>query len=119
MSVQQLAFARLRAVEHNRFVIVAGTTGISAVVAPDGRVLARTGWFEPAYLDMAIRLKTQLTPATRFGPLVQGLLVAVGIGALIAAILHNERSVRSRRRVKNAGGQDTPPDDGGTERGTT
>jgi hypothetical protein len=27
--------------------------------------------------------------------------------------------VRSRRRVKNAGGQDTPPDDGGTERGTT
>lgn len=119
MSVQQLAFARLRAVEHNRFVIVAGTTGISAVVAPDGRVLARTGWFEPAYLDMAIRLKTQLTPATRFGPLVQGLLVAVGIGALIAAILHNERFVRSRRRAKNAGGQDTPPDDGGTERGTT
>jgi apolipoprotein N-acyltransferase len=119
MSVQQLAFARLRAVEHNRFVIVAGTTGISAVVAPDGRVLARTGWFEPAYLDMAIRLKTQLTPATRFGPFVAGLLVAVGIAAVIAAILHNERFVRRRRRVNNATGHETPPDDGGTERGTT
>ena len=119
MSVQQLAFARLRAVEHNRFVIVAGTTGISAVIAPDGRVLARTQFFEPAYLDMAIRLKTQLTPATQWGPWVQGLLVSVGIGALIAAMLHNGRFVRGRRRVTDASGQDTPPDEGGTERGTT
>jgi apolipoprotein N-acyltransferase len=119
MSVQQLAFGRLRAVEHNRFVIVAGTTGISAIIAPDGRVLAHTGWFEPAYLDMAIRLKTQLTVATRWGPWVQGLLVVVGIGALIAAILHNGRFVRGRRRMANATGRDTPPDEGGTERGTT
>jgi apolipoprotein N-acyltransferase len=119
MSVQQLAFGRLRAVEHNRFVIVAGTTGISAVIAPDGRVLARTQFFEPAYLDMAVRLKTQLTPATQWAPLVQGLLVAVGIGALIAAILQNGRFVRGRRRATDAGGHDTPPDEGGTERGTS
>jgi apolipoprotein N-acyltransferase len=119
MSAQQLAFGRLRAVEHNRFVIVAGTTGISAVIAPDGRVLARTGFFEPAYLDMAVRLKTQLTPATRWGPWVQGLLVVIGIGALIAAILHNGRFVRGRRRVTHTSGQDTPPGEDGTERGTT
>jgi apolipoprotein N-acyltransferase len=119
MSVQQLAFCRLRAVEHNRFVIVAGTTGISAVIAPDGRVLARNQFFEPAYLDMAVRLKTQLTPATQWAPLVQGLLVAVGIGALIAAILQNGRFVRGRRRATDAGGHDTPPDEGGTERGTS
>ena len=51
MSAQQLAFGRLRAVEHDRYVVVAGTTGISAVIAPDGRELARTAFFEPAYLD--------------------------------------------------------------------
>jgi apolipoprotein N-acyltransferase len=119
MSVQQLAFAKLRAVEHNRFVIVAGTTGISAVIAPDGRVMGRTAFFEPAYLDLPIRLKTQLTPATRWEPFLQGLLVAIGIGALIAAILHNGRFVRGRRLVTNATGQDTPPDEDGTERGTT
>jgi apolipoprotein N-acyltransferase len=119
MSVQQLAFARLRAVEHNRFVIVAGTTGISAVIAPDGRVTGRTAFFEPAYLDLPIRLKTQLTPATRWEPFLQGLLVAIGIGALIAAILHIGRFVRGRRPVTNATGQDTPPDEDGTERGTT
>ena len=76
MSEQQLAFARLRAVEHDRYVVVAGTTGISAVIAPDGRELARTAFFEPAYLDTQVRLKTQLTPATRWGPLVEGVLVA-------------------------------------------
>lgn len=120
MSAQQLAFGRLRAVEHNRYVIVAGTTGISAVIAPDGRVLARTGFFEPAHLDMSIRLKTQLTPATRWGPLVQGLLVAVGIGALIAAILHNGRFVRHRRPSTDASGDKATPSDGdGTEKGTT
>lgn len=119
MSVQQLAFGRLRAVEHNRFVIVAGTTGISAIIAPDGRVLDRTGFFEPAYLDMAIRLKTKLTMATQWGPWVQGVLVAVGIGALLAAMMQNERFVRGRRRVTDASGRNTPPDEGGTERGTT
>ena len=53
MSEQQLAFAQARAVEHDRYVIVAGTTGISAVIAPDGRELARTEFFTPAYLDVS------------------------------------------------------------------
>jgi apolipoprotein N-acyltransferase len=98
MSEQQLAFARLRAVEHDRYVVVAGTTGISAIIAPDGRELARTSFFEPAYLDTQVRLKTQLTPATRWGPLVQALLVAVGVGSVISAILHNGGFVRRLRR---------------------
>jgi apolipoprotein N-acyltransferase len=94
MSEQQLAFARLRAVEHDRYVVVAGTTGISAVIAPDGRELARTSFFEPAYLDHQVRLKTQLTPATRWGPIVQGLLVVLGVAAVITAMLHNGSFVR-------------------------
>jgi apolipoprotein N-acyltransferase len=98
MSQQQLAFARLRAVEHDRYVVVAGTTGISAIIAPDGRELGRTSFFEPAYLDTQVRLKTQLTTATQWAPLVQGLLVAVGVGAVIAAILHNGGFVRRLRR---------------------
>jgi apolipoprotein N-acyltransferase len=100
MSEQQLAFARLRAVEHDRYAVVAVTTGISAMVAPDGRVLARTSFFEPAYLDAQVRLKTQLTPATKWGPIVQGLLVVLGVAAVIIAILHNGSFVRrpGRRR---------------------
>ena len=101
MSEQQLAFGRLRAVEHDRYVVVAGTTGISAIIAPDGRELARTNFFEPAYLDMQVRLKTQLTLATRWGPVVQGLLVALGVAAVIAAILHNGSFVRRLGRRSN------------------
>ena len=72
MSEQQLAFAKVRAVEHDRYVLVAGTTGISAVIAPDGAELARTEFFQPAYLDTLVRLKTTLTPATRWGPICSG-----------------------------------------------
>jgi apolipoprotein N-acyltransferase len=97
MSRQQLAFARLRAVEHDRYVIVAGTTGISAVIAPDGREIARTSFFEPAYLDTQVRLKTQLTAATRWGPYIEALLIAIGVGAVVAAILHNGSFARLRR----------------------
>lgn len=106
MSVQQLAFARLRAVEHDRYVVVAATTGISAVIAPDGRELARTEWFQPAYLDTQIRLKSDITPATRWGPLVQGVLVLAGFAAavavLIAAILQNRGLVPARFRSRPA-----------------
>ncbi len=101
MSEQQLAFARLRAVEHGRYVIVAGTTGISAVIAPDGREIARTGFFTPAYLDVEVRLRTAETPATRWAAGVQWVLVAAAIAAIGAAILHNGgfvRPLRSRRR---------------------
>ncbi|HEX4586380.1 MAG TPA: apolipoprotein N-acyltransferase [Mycobacterium sp.] len=101
MSEQQLAFGRLRAVEHDRYVVVAGTTGISAIIAPDGRELARTAFFEPAYLDLQVRLKTQLTPATRWGPLIQGLLVVLAVAAVIAAILHNGSFVRRLGRRSN------------------
>jgi apolipoprotein N-acyltransferase len=106
MSAQQLAFARLRAVEHDRFVVVAGTTGISAVIGPDGRELARTAFFEPAYLDAQIRLKTSLTPATRWGPLIQGLIVIAGAAALVGAMLHNgtfaEKFARRRHKAPTA-----------------
>jgi apolipoprotein N-acyltransferase len=98
MSEQQLAFARARAVEHDRYVLVAGTTGISAVIAPDGRELARTGFFEPAFLDAQIRLKTTLTPATRWGALTQYLLAGLGFVLVVGAMMHNGALMRQTRR---------------------
>lgn len=109
MSVQQLAFARLRAVEHDRYVVVAGTTGISAVIGPDGREQARTAFFEPAYLDAQIQLKTSLTPATRWGPWIQALIVIAGAGAVVGAMLHNGAFAGklTRRRRKVADGEES------------
>jgi apolipoprotein N-acyltransferase len=111
MSAQQLAFARLRAAEHDRYLVVAGTTGISAVIAPDGQALASTEFFEPAYLDMAVRLKSNITFATDWGPIVQWALVGIGLAAVIAAMLHNGKFVRRRQTAgmrTRCGSQDGP-----------
>jgi apolipoprotein N-acyltransferase len=89
MSRQQLAIAKTRAVEHDRYVVVAGTTGISAVIAPNGHELAHTDFDQPAYLDSPVRLERTLTPATRWGPVVQWLLVGAGVAAVSAALLRN------------------------------
>jgi apolipoprotein N-acyltransferase len=120
MSEQQLAFAKLRAVEHDRYVVVAGTTGISAVIAPDGAELVRTDFFEPAYLDLQVRLKTKLTPATRWAPILQWVLVA----AILVGIRHNGWFVRPTRRRSRPRGDsedagtppgEPPPDEGDAE----
>jgi apolipoprotein N-acyltransferase len=124
MSEQQLAFAKVRAVEHDRYVVVAGTTGISSVIAPDGAELVRTNFFEPAYLDIQVRLKTKLTPATRWAPLLQWVMVAAAGAVILAGIRHNgwfPRPIRLRSRPpeesKSAGAPpgDRPPDEGDTD----
>ena len=115
MSEQQLAFAKVRAVEHDRYVVVAGTTGISAVIAPDGRELVRTDFFEPAYLDMQVRLKTGLTPGTQWGPIVQWILVAAAGAVILAGIRHNgwfSRPIRLRSRPRSKSEDDANPDEG-------
>ncbi|GFG75801.1 apolipoprotein N-acyltransferase [Mycobacterium botniense] len=109
MSEQQLAFSKIRAVENDRYVIVASNTGISAVIAPDGRELARTQFFVPTYLDTQVRLKTTLTPAGRWGPAGQGLLVVSGAAALLVAVRHNRWFPRlNRRRFRSVDESDAP-----------
>lgn len=113
MSEQQLAFAKVRAVEHDRYVVVAGTTGISAVIAPDGAELVRTDFFQPAYLDIQVRLKTKLTPATRWSPIEQWVLVAAAGAVILAGIRHNRifpRPIRLRSRpaAESADGEAAP-----------
>ena len=120
MSEQQLAFAKVRAVEHDRYVVVAGTTGISAVIAPDGGELARTDFFEPAYLDAQVRLKTRLTPATRWGPIMQWTLVGAAGAVILVAIWHNwwfARPNRWRSRRRGETGDSGPPPQGKSEGG--
>jgi apolipoprotein N-acyltransferase len=84
-TAQQLAIARLRAVEHGRAVVVAATSGVSAMIAPNGKVLERTTVFTPAYLDMRLPLRDPTTVADRVGPWPEWALTAVGIIAIVGA----------------------------------
>jgi len=115
MSEQQLAFSKVRAVELDRYAVVASNVGISALVTPDGRELGRTDFFEPSYLDNQVRRKTTLTPAARWGPIVQGSLVVIAVAVLLAAMRHNGWFTDMNRRLseltKNFGSAKDKPDD--------
>lgn len=83
---QQLAMGRLRAVEHGRAVLVAATTGISAVIMPDGEILAQTDKFEREVLIEQVPMRTDLTLATRVGAwpeLILSVLAIAGIGLAV------------------------------------
>ncbi len=119
MSEQQLAFAKVRAVEHDRYVLVSGTTGISAVIAPDGAEVKRTDFFVPDYIDTQVRLKTKLTPATRWAPILQWVLVGAAGAVVVFAIRHNSSFFgwfpRPRRpRLRRQSGPADEPDDSDT-----
>ena len=79
-SLQQLAMARIRAVESDRAVVVASTTGVSAIIAPDGTLVARTGTWRQAVLESRVPLLHKITLADRVGAgpeyLITGLTVA-------------------------------------------
>jgi apolipoprotein N-acyltransferase len=66
-SLQQLAMARLDAVTTGRAVAVASTTGVSAIIAPDGSILRRSKIWQRTALEARVPLRTALTPADRAG----------------------------------------------------
>ncbi|MGW5280663.1 apolipoprotein N-acyltransferase [Streptomyces collinus] len=98
MTYQQLAMSRVRAVEHSRTVTVPVTSGVSAVIMPDGRITQKTGMFVPAYLVQKVPLRTSETPATELGILPEIALVLVAAGGLGWAIGSGLR----RRRAADA-----------------
>ncbi|WP_333778776.1 apolipoprotein N-acyltransferase [Streptomyces sp. IBSBF 3136] len=97
MTYQQLAMSRIRAVEHSRTVTVPVTSGVSAVIMPDGRITRKTGMFVPAYLVQKVPLRTSETPATELGVLPEIALVLVAAGGLGWAIGSGLRGRRAAR----------------------
>ena len=97
MTYQQQAIARVRAVEHGRTVLVAATSGVSAVIAPDGTVEQHTNLFTPDALVARVPLRSGTTLATRLGPVPEWILVALGMGGVAAALVHSRASTADRR----------------------
>ncbi|MFS8103945.1 apolipoprotein N-acyltransferase [Lentzea alba] len=82
MTYQQLSMSRVRAVEHGRAVVVAATSGVSAIVQPDGSVTQKTGLFVPDALVAELPLRSQTTLATWLGAWPEWVLTAAGLVAL-------------------------------------
>ncbi|MFC4535995.1 apolipoprotein N-acyltransferase [Sphaerisporangium dianthi] len=93
---QQLAMSRLRAVEHDRAVITAATTGISAYVDPDGEVRWSTAEGVADMAVVTVPLSTGETIATRVGAAPEWALVLAGAGALAVAVLRRRPAPKHR-----------------------
>ncbi|HZB21608.1 MAG TPA: apolipoprotein N-acyltransferase [Blastococcus sp.] len=93
-SAQQLAMSRLRAVETGRTVVVAATSGISAIVAPDGTIARSSELFTPDVFVEDIAQRSSATVAQRLGAGPEWALTALGAGALVVAALLRRRARR-------------------------
>jgi apolipoprotein N-acyltransferase len=109
MTYQQLSMSRVRAVEHGRAVVVAATSGVSAMVLPDGSVTQRTGMFTPAALVERLPLRGQTTLATRLGAWPEWVMSALGLLAVAFSLTQKRRAARPEPEV-GPGEEDT---DGG------
>jgi len=81
---QHFQMVRMRAIENRRYVLRAANTGISAVVDPQGRVLASTGLMEERVLQGLVAPRRAKSFYTRHGD-VFAILCAILAAAALAA----------------------------------
>lgn len=86
MTYQQLAMSQVRAVETGRSVVVAATSGVSALIAPDGSLIAESEIFTPDVLQARMELRSGQTLAVRLGPWPQRLAILATVVAFLYAL---------------------------------
>lgn len=85
-----LALSRFRAIEHRLYLVRATNTGISAIVDPAGRIVARTGLFEASNLTYPVRMLEGSTVYEKLGDWPAYLSAAV----LILVFVRRRRGAR-------------------------
>jgi len=104
-SGQQLAMARIRAVEFDRAIVYSSTTGYSAIIASDGQVIERSGLWQQAELEARVPLLTSDTLAERVGAWPEWAIVAVTSLAVAVAVA---QAGTARRRPRGPRSADNP-----------
>jgi apolipoprotein N-acyltransferase len=96
-SVQQLAIARIRAMELGRALVNDSTVGTTAIVLPDGSTLSQLKTYTPGALVATVPLSTTITPATWLGEPIEQFVSLVGLGGLaVGMIFAGARKKRQR-----------------------
>ncbi len=88
---QQTAMARIRAVESDRAVVYASTTGESSIIAPDGTLIASSGVWRQAMLDARVPLVSYRTLADRVGSWPEYVIIMLTVLALGWAVWRPRR----------------------------
>ena len=93
---QQYDISRLRARETGRQVLVAATTGVTAVIGPDGDA-ATIPQLQSGWINADVNLFDSWTPAVRFGGLVDAGLSIIGATAIALGLWGRRRSSAADR----------------------
>jgi len=96
-SAQQLAIARIRAIELGRSVVNISTVGLSAVIAPDGTIVEQLPWYTAATMVQDVVLSDTVTPAVLLGRQLEWLVSGLGLAALVIAGLNRNQGHRRKR----------------------
>lgn len=94
---QQLAIARLRAIETGRSVVNISTVGTSQVIDPTGRTIDSLPAYKPGAMVTDVELRDGLTPAVLLGGAVPLVIVVGALLALIGLGVFARRALRSER----------------------
>lgn len=81
-SAQQLAIARIRAIELGRSVVNISTVGLSAVIAPDGTIEEQLPRYRPGAMVRDVALASGTTPAVLLGRQLEWLVSGLGLAGL-------------------------------------
>ncbi len=111
VQTQQVASSTLRAVESGRWLVQAAPTGMSAIIDPNGNVVARSGIGEATVLEATAELRTGTTLAMRWNevPVLVLSAIAVALAWRRHATRKNpESSGEDRFQVPSGNGEDNP-----------
>ncbi|MGO3320891.1 MAG: nitrilase-related carbon-nitrogen hydrolase, partial [Microbacterium gubbeenense] len=87
-NLQQLAFARMRAIESGRSVVNVSTVGTSQVIAPDGTTIDQIGVDERGAIIADVELRDGTTPGILLGAGIRGFLLWIPlVSAAIFGVL--------------------------------
>ena len=79
-------------------IALARTSGVSAVIRPDGTIVQKTEMFTPDALVDEVPLRSSLTPATRLGTLPEGILALLAVAGLGWVAVRSVQARKDRRQ---------------------
>ncbi|RBM22741.1 apolipoprotein N-acyltransferase [Streptomyces sp. PT12] len=103
-NLQQLAFARMRAIETGRSVVNLSTTGTSQVLAPNGTTVAALPADEPGLMLAELELRDGLTAAVVLGQPIQALIASGTLATFLVLALPLLRDRARHHRAPDSGG---------------
>ncbi|MFM6977927.1 MAG: apolipoprotein N-acyltransferase [Micrococcales bacterium] len=94
-SAQQLAIAKLRAIESGRAVVNISTVGLSAIVLPSGEVVDSLPAYKPGLMQGVLPTRSSLTPAMTLGGYLEIVNNFAALGEIVFVFWLTRRVRRS------------------------